>query len=83
MERGSIYPSWRYHRTEEPVLCTDAAHDAELGDDWNDTNVWPDASEPDWNKPVDEPKRAERSPTIESEVYVVSNPLKRGRKPKA
>lgn len=38
-ERGSIYPSWRYHATEPPTLCLDAAHDARLGDDWSDKDI--------------------------------------------
>ena len=39
MKRGSIYPSWRYHKTDPPVLCADAAHDAELGDEWSDADI--------------------------------------------
>lgn len=39
MKRGSIYPSWRYHKTDPPVLCADAAHDAELGDEWSDEDI--------------------------------------------
>ena len=39
MKRGSIYPSWRYHKTEPPVLCADAKHDAELGDEWSDEDI--------------------------------------------
>lgn len=39
MKRGAIYPSWRYHRTESPVLCQSAEQDAELGDDWSDEDI--------------------------------------------
>ena len=49
MERGSIYPSWRYHRTEKPELCHTPERDTEMGDEWNDTNQWPaePAAEPE------------------------------------
>lgn len=39
MERGSIYPSWRYHPDGSAVLCHDAKQDAELGDAWSDRDV--------------------------------------------
>lgn len=38
MERGSIYPSWRYHADGRSQLCKDAAQDAELSD-WSDDDV--------------------------------------------
>jgi len=38
MERGSIYPSWRYHVDGRSLLCKDAAQDAEL-EDWSDKDV--------------------------------------------
>ena len=38
MERGTIYPSWRYHTDGRSLLCRDAAHDAELAD-WSDDDV--------------------------------------------
>lgn len=64
MERGTIYPSWRYHKTHPPVLCNDAAHDAELGDEWNDTNVFPAEAEPVAPSPepeVEAPKRRKKA----------------------
>jgi hypothetical protein len=39
MERGSIYPSWRYHKTEPPVLCEGPEQDAQLGDEWSDEDI--------------------------------------------
>ena len=36
MKRGELYPSWRYHQTEAPVLCRSKAQDDELGDEWSD-----------------------------------------------
>lgn len=39
MERGSIYPSWRYHKTEAPELCRTPERDAEMGDDWSDADI--------------------------------------------
>lgn len=73
MERGSIYPSWRYHTTEAPVLCLDAAQDAALGHDWSDEDirVFPQAGDV-----AAETSIAEDAPTAEA-------PKKRGRKPKA
>jgi hypothetical protein len=38
MERGSIYPSWRYHVDGRSVKCLDAAQDADL-EDWSDKDV--------------------------------------------
>ena len=38
MERGTIYPSWRYHVDGRSVLCRDAAQDADL-EDWSDADV--------------------------------------------
>lgn len=39
MKRGSIYPSWRYHATEPPVLCQSADQDDALGADWSDEDI--------------------------------------------
>jgi hypothetical protein len=38
MERGSIYPSWRYHVDGRSVKCLDASQDADLAD-WSDEDV--------------------------------------------
>lgn len=39
MARGDIYPSWRYHRTDKPVICQNAEQDAQLGDEWSDEDI--------------------------------------------
>lgn len=39
MERGSIYPSWRYHADGRSTLCLTRAQDAELGNDWSDADI--------------------------------------------
>lgn len=71
MERGSIYPSWRFHPTFSPVLCLTAEQDAELGDDWADSPAAfiaepepiPDAvDESDPHTPEDAPKKRGRKP---------------------
>ena len=67
MERGSIYPSWRYHKSLGSVLCTGPEHDKELGDEWSDEDIR------EFGAPAD---------PVES-VEAVEEPKKRGRKPKA
>lgn len=71
MERGTIYPSWRYHRTADPVLCNDAAHDAELGDEWADTPA------------AFEPAEAEKTGEKQEIPDIPLKPIKPGRKFKA
>jgi hypothetical protein len=71
MERGSIYPSWRYHKTEPPVLCEGPEQDAQLGDEWSDEDIR------EFGAPqTDAPAEAPVEPPAEE-------PKKRGRKAKA
>lgn len=39
MERGSLYPSWRYHPDGRSQLVTTADQDAALTPDWSDADV--------------------------------------------
>lgn len=39
MERGSIYPSWRYHADGRAELCLTPARDEEMGADWSDADI--------------------------------------------
>lgn len=39
MERGSIYPSWRYHRDGRSVLCEGPEQDEQLGSNWSDRDI--------------------------------------------
>lgn len=39
MERGSIYPSYRYHPDGRSVRCESKEQDAALGDEWSDKDV--------------------------------------------
>jgi len=75
MERGSIYPSWRYHVDGRSLLCKDAAQDAEL-EDWSDKDVrWQaprngvpvlaDDEHPE-GEPVEAPKRKPGRPRKDS-----------------
>lgn len=34
---GRVFPSYRYHRTLEPVVVCSPEHDEALGDEWADT----------------------------------------------
>lgn len=38
-ERGSIYPSWRYHPDGRSTLCTSPDEDDALGEEWSDRDV--------------------------------------------
>lgn len=74
MKRGDIYPSWRYHATEPPVLCQDAEQDAQLGSEWSDADIR-----------VFEAING--VPVLSDDEHpagdIVDAPKKRGRKPKA
>ena len=39
MERGTIYPSWRYHPSGQSRLIHHAAEDDALTPDWSDRDV--------------------------------------------
>jgi hypothetical protein len=39
MERGSIYPSWRYHPDGRAELCLGKDRDDEMGAEWSDEDV--------------------------------------------
>lgn len=39
MDRGSIYPSWRYHADGRSELCLTPERDAEMGADWSDKDI--------------------------------------------
>jgi hypothetical protein len=39
MERGSIYPSWRYHPSGASKLIRTVAEDAALEPEWSDADV--------------------------------------------
>jgi hypothetical protein len=83
MERGSIYPSWRYHKTEPPVLCENAEQDAALGSNWSDKDI----REISPNEPLSTENSVENLDLSEKTDLVPTSdavgPKKRGRKSKA
>jgi hypothetical protein len=34
---SGVYPSWRYHKSQEPRLVQNAEEDAKLGKEWADS----------------------------------------------
>jgi hypothetical protein len=65
------FPSWRYHRTKEAVIVTDAAElDALRGDGWADTpaafdspEAEPEEDESDEQLDQEEPEQPKPTPT--------------------
>lgn len=39
MKTESVFPSWRYHKTEPPLLCQTAEQAAKLGSEWSDKDI--------------------------------------------
>lgn len=82
MERGSIYPSWRFHPDGRSALCLDAVQDNALGEAWSDADVRSHAG-----------PEVTMAQALESSAPAIDaapdppvddpTPQKRGRKPKA
>lgn len=60
--KNRVYPSWRHHRTMEPVIVRTEAHDDALGDEWQDLPVWDESLPPVENEVSIVPDPPKRGP---------------------